>query len=305
MAGYGVSYAAMASVAGVFILTAGAASRPPHPNQPAPAITRKSGRYRVLVERSRVGAEEYGPYWGGGGASPTVVSGLRVWLGRSEVSRIPRGCYRDLSEVDDVKLASTKGGLLVHIEGGDASDGYDAWIRLAGGRVVARSVHWGEFPENSWEKTEYRPGIGPLRPRPPGALAEPAPAVISKELGRYRVKITQSAEPRIVKSDFWGTAAAPAVLVVTGVGILKNGKPLELGVPMSAYDDLANVEQVTLSRAKNGLNLRIRGGIASSMYQAQIKVVNGQVAARSVQSFAFPRGPSEWTEYHDTTPPDE
>jgi len=112
------------------------------------------GRYRVeLTEVDEQPAT--GEYWGAfDDIKNSYVDDLSIWYNGVEIYE-PMSCYTDLSNVDTFKIVPIKGGLVIKIEGGDASTGYEAQIVVRGDTVIRRSVHAGEFPESFWEKTQY------------------------------------------------------------------------------------------------------------------------------------------------------
>jgi hypothetical protein len=120
------------------------------------------GEYSVKIIESTIQTPKpgTGSYWGGWGKTVQAVTNLRI-LRENEPVVIPRSSFADLSNVNQLKLATIKNGVTVRIEGGDASEGYYALITVINGAVVKRSVHWGEFPANSWEETRYHNSAPP------------------------------------------------------------------------------------------------------------------------------------------------
>ena len=60
---------------------------------------------------------------------------------------VPYSCFSDLCNVNSLSLVPEDDGCLLLIDGGDASEGYHATIRVVGESVVERIVKSGEFPE--------------------------------------------------------------------------------------------------------------------------------------------------------------
>jgi hypothetical protein len=115
------------------------------------------GKYKVeLTEVDEQPAT--GAYWGAFESyeltKNTYVDDLSIWYNGAEISE-PMSCYADLANIDSLKITPIKGGMVINIQGGDASTGYDAQIVVKGDKVAQRSVHSGEFRDEDWEKTQY------------------------------------------------------------------------------------------------------------------------------------------------------
>ncbi len=67
-------------------------------------------------------------------------------------------CYTDLSNVNSMIIVPTKTGLVVKIDGGDASTAYNGQIVVKGKDIVSRAVRDAEIPDENWEKTTYHDG---------------------------------------------------------------------------------------------------------------------------------------------------
>jgi len=117
------------------------------------------GSYSVEVVTKPVtfrSGTEQSTFWGGGGRTPPeeIVTGI-VLKSKNTVIRVPRSAYADLSNVNRIWIVKTKGGCVVHLEGGDASVAYRAIFTVRGTDLIDRKVADGEFPEYNWERTVY------------------------------------------------------------------------------------------------------------------------------------------------------
>lgn len=72
-------------------------------------------------------------------------------------------------------------------------------------------------------------------------------------------------------------------------------------VPLSAYCDLANPNNVVLKTNQNSFNLIIYGGDAGSSYMAELLFENSHIKYRKISHGEFPDEVWEKTEYHFNT----
>ncbi len=111
----------------------------------------------TLIMRPYDPAYDQGFWYGAELSEPNmVVQSLEVrYKGESCFPR-GRGVYSDLAEVNRMWFQRLKDGKVrLVIEGGDAADGYRAYLTFKGGQLVQRRVENGEFPQNFYEETRY------------------------------------------------------------------------------------------------------------------------------------------------------
>jgi len=96
--------------------------------------------------------------WGTENTCPrNVAEKLSVkYLGES--AYIPVSSYSDLSNVKEVVIDKGREDSFytIKISGGDAAFSYYSVLSFKGITMLSRAVHHGEFPEDSWEKTQYK-----------------------------------------------------------------------------------------------------------------------------------------------------
>lgn len=143
-------------VFGALALAAAPQHKPATRQNTTKSFVKTLGSYKVEILESRRKPGRAAS-WGEFDEPQTTdwfVQDLSIRYQGASVS-VPLSCYGDLANVDEMKIVPIKSGLVIKIEGGDASVGYDAQIVVRGDHVAERSVHLGEFPENFWEKTQY------------------------------------------------------------------------------------------------------------------------------------------------------
>jgi hypothetical protein len=126
-------------------------------SQPArhQSLTASSGDYDVMLTQVRRGLTEremsgrWGPF-----EHSWVVDELMITRNDSYVF-VPYSSYSDLCNVESLIALPEKDGCVLKITGGDASESYDATIRVKGTTVVERRVTSGEFPEDHMQEAKY------------------------------------------------------------------------------------------------------------------------------------------------------
>jgi hypothetical protein len=83
------------------------------------------------------------------------IGALQILAGRATV-HVPASAWADLANPNSVTIRAERGGCVVRIVGGDASESYRALVRVRGLDVVERIVESGEFPGEHRERTRYR-----------------------------------------------------------------------------------------------------------------------------------------------------
>jgi hypothetical protein len=143
----------------VFVVVAALAlgqTRDDHENSLTRMVSLSGYKVKLFCEAVPTNVLDKQQYWGGGGRTPTEVKVLRLVASRrNQALHVPRSAYADLANMNRVWLEKAKGGVKLRIEGGDADVGYDSTLTFRGDRIVRRVVRDGEFPEYSYETTEY------------------------------------------------------------------------------------------------------------------------------------------------------
>lgn len=138
------------------------------------------------------------------------------------------------------------------------------------------------------ERAEFRNGI--------------ATAVTKDANGRVvsaRVRIAKpGADFPFTQGYRWGTEVRPPDAVVTAVHIRVGDR--EIFVPLSAYADLADPSSISIHVAPKSASLSIRGGDASTSYDATLTFAGSFVTRRVVRNRAFPESAWEETRYSYT-----
>ena len=95
------------------------------------------------------------PLWWGAETAPprSVVSNVQVEVG-DHVYFIPLSAFADLANPTDVTI-SFDDSVQIVIRGGEASTAYEAVLYFGDNTISKRRVFHREFPEDTWEATEY------------------------------------------------------------------------------------------------------------------------------------------------------
>lgn len=120
-------------------------------------FTAKLGDYTATIHMRPYEPHIDAGFWHGGSESPPkeVVHRCEVRY-RGKVVPLGRGVYCDLAEVNRIYFyKNRRGEVVLTIEGGDAADGYNAYLVFSKGELVRRRVENGEFPKNFYEETRY------------------------------------------------------------------------------------------------------------------------------------------------------
>jgi hypothetical protein len=126
----------------------------------------------------------------------------------------------------------------------------------------------------------------------------PRPLAFRTSKGRYRAHLRQSARGHLSPkqaSDWWGSFESGRNVFVDAISLSADGRSVDL--PLSAYGDLANVNEIRVQLAKDGCILVIVGGDAGSGYKATIRVRGVNVVERTVRDGEFPENFYEITRY--------
>ncbi|GIV03368.1 MAG: hypothetical protein KatS3mg015_2198 [Fimbriimonadales bacterium] len=126
-------------------------------------IETAQGKYRAVITlRSYQPEVDAGLWFGGSESTPAeVVQRIEIWYDGEPVV-ILRGAYSDLAAVNDASIRLLADGAELTIRGGDAADGYRAYLRFRNDQLVFRRVENGEFPEYFYSETHY------VNEEPPG-----------------------------------------------------------------------------------------------------------------------------------------
>ena len=94
--------------------------------------------------------------WGGdvNELPQTVLISIHITQNRKALF-VPLSAYSDLGDVKFASVDPTKKGFTVHVHGGGTATGYDATFSFSQGFLTTRTVRNREFPDESWEKTQY------------------------------------------------------------------------------------------------------------------------------------------------------
>lgn len=84
----------------------------------------------------------------------SVIDGLEIAVAGEPVF-VPRSVFADLADVNDAKLVIRKGGYVLFLTGGDASESYVLKVVFNRKRVTFRSLTSGEFPDHPLQETIY------------------------------------------------------------------------------------------------------------------------------------------------------
>ncbi|CAN5685873.1 hypothetical protein BH11ARM2_BH11ARM2_09700 [soil metagenome] len=125
-------------------------------------LRRTCGPYQIVLDLQKItsiGEDEANSWWGGPDFEFNripfqIVRSLQIFRNGNGIE-VPRSAYADLSAVNELTVKKYRNGCNIMIQGSDASQGYDAVIRVRGGDVTERSVAAGEFPDNWNERTKY------------------------------------------------------------------------------------------------------------------------------------------------------
>jgi len=97
-------------------------------------------------------------WWGtidDGFATPNIiVFAVDIREGRMGL-HVPLSAFADLSEPNEVSVASCKQGFTVIIRGGEAAASYEALLVFENGVIRRRKVVHMGFPDEAWEETHY------------------------------------------------------------------------------------------------------------------------------------------------------
>jgi hypothetical protein len=84
----------------------------------------------------------------------TVLTSIHITQNRKAVF-VPLSAYSDMGDVKFASIEPTKGGFALHVHGGGTATGYDATFSFSRGFLKTRTVRNREFPDETWEKTQY------------------------------------------------------------------------------------------------------------------------------------------------------
>jgi hypothetical protein len=109
----------------------------------------------ILVRDEKLPESEVETYWGGWSSPLEVVTGLRITVSGKTIWA-PRSCFSDLSSINRSGISRVgKKAWKLHIDGGDAASGYDAYIYFNPSGVTKRLVRSSEESEYDYEVTRY------------------------------------------------------------------------------------------------------------------------------------------------------
>ena len=70
---------------------------------------------------------------------------------------IPLSAFADLGNPRDIRIENYGGKSFgIVLTGGDAATSYTAKLEFVNNLLAERTVRHGEFPEEAWEKTQYK-----------------------------------------------------------------------------------------------------------------------------------------------------
>jgi hypothetical protein len=100
-------------------------------------------------------------FWGGDvdELPQTVLTSIHITQNRKALF-VPLSVYSDLGDVKFASVEPTKAGFTLHVHGGGTATGYDATVSFSQGFLKTRTVRNREFPNESWEKTQYSFAMG-------------------------------------------------------------------------------------------------------------------------------------------------
>ena len=85
---------------------------------------------------------------------PVQVNSFELTF-RGEEVYVPCSAYIDLLSIDRAWIADSFEGCVIHFQGGEASTGFHAELHITRSTLKYRIVRHAEFPDKSYEKTEY------------------------------------------------------------------------------------------------------------------------------------------------------
>ena len=83
-----------------------------------------------------------------------LTTNVKVVIGNKKIF-VPLSAYCDLTDPNEVKLDTNHDSFNLIIYGGDAGCSYIAELIFKNKKIKYRNVFHGEFPDETWEKTEY------------------------------------------------------------------------------------------------------------------------------------------------------
>jgi hypothetical protein len=139
----------------VLFLVLAFASAGPNSQAQSKAFNIRGGGYELKL---RLSASKLSPAllsgcWGDPG-KPAQINAFKLSLKGEEIY-IPCTAYIDLLSIDRAWIADAREGCVIHLQGGEASTGYRAELHITRRTLKYRIVRQAEFPDKSYEKTEY------------------------------------------------------------------------------------------------------------------------------------------------------
>jgi len=94
--------------------------------------------------------------WGADKFSPNyIVETFSIEINGNKC-HVPLSAFSDISNIKDLNLKKIKKGIFISISGGDAALSFSAdYLVEKGCYIRDRKIYSNEFPERTWEHTEY------------------------------------------------------------------------------------------------------------------------------------------------------
>lgn len=114
--------------------------------------------------------------------------------------------------------------------------------------------------------------------------------------GHYKCRMRLRSFDRNVDSPmWWGGSESSPKLVACQFEIWYKGR--RVPVPRSVFADLSSINEVSMKPGKSGMTFVVEGGDADDGFDCLIRLRNGVVVSRRVQSGEFPTNFYEETKY--------